>query len=194
MVTRATLLAGAVIGGVVASGTAQQQLFHVDAPPLGPLGGPFGDHLAIIGDKNGDGHDDVVTSGYIELYPGATLRPMPWFLDGRTGQTLGHGPWNWINGMASAGDVDGDDIADYAVSGAGRWGAACAPFQCAGVVVRSGRDDHVIYTADMYPYPDMGRMILGDVDLDGDGRADLLSGTSTWVPFAGVGAGILYAF
>lgn len=160
---------------------AQQQVWRIDAPSQGP----FGEHLAVIGDKDGDGHDDIVTTVYVPISPGSTnLIAEVWFYSGRTGLPIGQGRRNLLE-LARAGDANGDGVADYVISGAGQSLPACAPWQCVGIEVRSGQTDAVLWTADMFPYAGMGRMLLGDLDLDGDSRPDVIVG-SNQAPFGGV--------
>lgn len=168
--------------------TAQQQVRRIDSPPQGP----FGNQMAIIGDKNGDGHYDIAVAVYVPIVPGgSSLTPEVWFFSGTTGQPLGQGR-RMFTELASAGDSDGDGIGDYVTSGGGALVAPCYPFYCSDVEVRSGATDAVLWRCDIYPYPSMGTMLVSDLDLDGDRLPDVL--TATTIPsFPGMGSGSLFA-
>ena len=137
------------------TGTAGQEL----------LGGA----MAVIGDVNGDGIADVITV----IQPYGTEMEV---LSGRDGSVLRHrpqfGPTHGFQTLAAAGDVDGDGIGDYAttlVDGTG--------FDVARVQVCSGRDDHEIYQVTHwapFQFDGFGAYLAGDLDLDGDGRPDLV--------------------
>jgi hypothetical protein len=133
------------------------------------------DRFLLLG--HGDGHGDVAQQvdrvtysppGFlahdarVEILSGAdgsTLQILAKF--GRTGESV-------IHGLTAAGDMDGDGTPDYAVASHRSNGL---PPQL--LEVRSGRDAALIQRIESQAGIVWGRSILGDVDLDGDGRRDL---------------------
>jgi hypothetical protein len=129
----------------------------------------LGGSVAVIGDTNRDGIQDIaaVTNAY-----GVDL----WILSGRDGATLRtkpqYGPRHGHQTVVQAGDVDGDGIGDYAVTLVDTTG-----FDIARVQICSGADDHEIAQVnDWAPFQwnGFGSALVGDLDLDGDARPDLL--------------------
>ncbi|MCU0862528.1 MAG: VCBS repeat-containing protein [Planctomycetes bacterium] len=178
----------AMLAGVLSTAGAQQQVMRIDRPPQGP----FGNQLAAIGDRNGDGHADIAVAVYVPIIPtSSTLVPELWFFSGSTGQPLGQGRRNFIQ-LASAGDSDGDGVGDYVLSCSGPAVAPCYPYECAAVEVRSGVTDALLWQCNVYPFSEMGTMLVSDLDLDGDSRPDVLTAT-TYPSFPGMGGGSLFA-
>ena len=147
----------------------------------------FGWIARNIGDVDGDGVDDVVTSaptsarggenaGRIYVYSSRSGRLL-WTADGSAGDQLG-------TGVEAAGDVNGDGIADVIASGPD-----------GGVAhVYSGRDGSVLLTWHAEDKSDQfGRHASGAGDLDGDGRADVIVGAPGYSA-AGAGAGRAYVY
>lgn len=150
-------------------------------------GEEFGWIARGLGDVDGDGVTDIVVSapgnppygstrGAVYVYSGKSGKLL-WKHIGEPGSLLG-------TGLESAGDVDGDGIADVV---AGAPGANL-------VVVLSGRDGHELYrvrgdSVDV----DLGTAVAGVGDVDGDGRADFVAGAPS-SGGNGAGSGRAYLF
>lgn len=169
--------------GVASIALSQRVVWRIPSPSVGP----FGDDFAVIGDRDGDGHDDVVRTVWIPIYPGAIEKnPHAWVYSGRTGALLAQDA-RLAGRLATAGDVSGDGIGDYWVQVEGAYLPMCAPWWCPRFEVWSGIDDSVLFQIDLPWHDTLGHMMVGDLDLDGDGSPDVLLGT-----VFGAG-GILYA-
>lgn len=133
-------------------------------------GDQFGWIARVLGDVDGDGASDFVTSaptknihgenaGRVYVYSqrsGALL----WSADGAPGDQLG-------TGVESAGDTNGDGIADVIAS---------APF-IGTAYVYSGRDGRVLLTMRGEAKGDnFGQHVASAGDIDGDGYADIIVG------------------
>ena len=191
MKIRANLLRVAIVSlaaSIMQAAASQQQVRRIDSPQQGP----FGRMVAIIGDKNGDGHDDIAAAVYVPIAPGGTtLVPEVWFFSGATGQVLGQGRRN-IDEIARAGDHNGDAICDYVVSCPAPAQSICSGWYCRSAEVRSGVNDAIIWSGNVYAYPSIGTMLISDLDINGDGGLDVLVGT-TQVSFPGTGGGVIIA-
>lgn len=128
----------------------------------------FGWIARVIGDVDGDGYNDFVTSapthgrdgtnaGKVYVYSGHS-GALLWSVDGSPGDQVG-------SGLEAAGDVDGDGVPDVIAS---------APEHDIAYVY-SGRDGHTLHTlrgeatGDRY-----GEHVAGVGDIDGDGFADFI--------------------
>jgi hypothetical protein len=130
----------------------------------------FGWIARNIGDVDGDGVPDVVTSaptysgggnqaGRVYVYSTKTGKLL-WKVDGNTEDQLG-------TGLEGAGDTNGDGIPDVIASAPGGGKA----------YVYSGSDGRVLLTLTAeQPTDDFGRHASGVGDVDGDGRADVIVG------------------
>ena len=150
-------------------------------------GDQFGWIARVIGDVDGDGANDFVTSaptknaggenaGRIYVYSGrgGTLL---WKADGAPGDQLG-------TGIEAAGDTDGDGIADV-VAGAPSIDTA---------YVYSGRDGRVLLTVRGEAQGDsFGDHVASVGDIDGDGHPDIIVGAPTNNAL-GKGAGRAYIY
>jgi hypothetical protein len=138
----------------------------------------YGTSLAAIGDVDGDGVPDLVSSnlngGGIQATGAVAV------ISGRTGATLHtnfspNGSYEFGKQVAAAGDVDGDGTPDYLVtspndpSAGGRVGAA---------YVYSGRTGRLIWRLASGGFDNFPHVVVasGGGDVDGDGHAEVLVG------------------
>jgi len=130
----------------------------------------FGWIARDVGDVDGDGIDDFVTSapthgasraGRIYAYSGASGRLL-WHADGAAGDELG-------TGLEAAGDTNHDGIPDVVASGPSAKGVAR---------IYSGRDGRVLQEFHAERAAEtFGNHIAGAGDVDGDGCADVIVGS-----------------
>ncbi len=134
-------------------------------------GDQFGWIARNIGDVDGDGVNDVVTSapthgagnsnaGRIYVYSTGSGRLL-WSADGEPGDQLG-------TGVEAASDTNGDGIPDVLASGPAGLGIAH---------IYSGRDGHVLQTFRSSNADEtFGNHVSGAGDVNGDGYADVIVG------------------
>ncbi len=155
---------------VLSAGVGAQVLLweRVGNPPPNRLS--FDNRTAILDDVDLDGHDDVIV-----LATGGTPFPF-WILSGRDGATLRSWPSPMLlthadAAVASAGDMDGDGRGDY---------LACLQdatlFQTNYVQVRSGDDNRLLWQVQGSATALFGLTMLGGLDVDGDGKPDVVVG------------------
>jgi hypothetical protein len=149
--------------------SAQEILWQRTGSPTLAIGGPS----HVVGDVNGDGWCDIAVEA-ISVYTNYWA-PQMLMLSGRDGSTI----WSrWpptprylrTFGFSTAGDVDQDGITDYVLP----WYPGVAPFGTSDVHVCSGRDGATIWNVTGSTDASFGYYVLGDIDLNGDGRPDLL--------------------
>ena len=158
---------GILVAVVVASPAPSQELVWRTPGVTGRQIGGF--RTIAVGDVNLDGFEDVLTMVHGQCFgPTGTgtlgFAGYLWLLSGRDGTFIREIPSIPFNGsygsgpfasIAAAGDMNGDQVADYV--------ANCE--------VRSGVDDSVLWSV-----PWCGKQALSDIDIDGDGMKDLVEG------------------
>ncbi len=131
-------------------------------------GDQFGWIARNLGDVDGDGIADIVTSapthgdhaGRIYVYSVGSGRLL-WSADGQPGDELG-------SGVEGIGDANGDGIPDVAASGPAGVGVA---------YIYSGRDGRILQSFKSTRTDELfGNHISAAGDVDGDGHADLIVG------------------
>ncbi len=185
------LLAWMVPLAVLTPLQAQDLLWRVEG-----VGGHIrrGQTIRAIGDVDRDGWEDMVEFNTQRISPGtwcchASMLSITSGRDGSllsTGQPLVPGGWEavgWLS-LARLGDMNQDGYPDYAYLS---WNAQTAITQ--DVVVRSGLDHRVLWRRSAWFGGDFGFRIAGDMDLDGDGRNDVVTCDTRQGPY-----GTLFAF
>lgn len=128
-----------------------------------------------VGDVDRDGYQDVAVTTESPLTGVHSVL----FLSGRDGSTLREYIETDISYrfyvVAHCGDVDQDGTFDYAVN---RWATSSNPIVNF-IEVRSGSDDRLIWSVRGPWGEEFGKMMVGDIDVNGDGRRDLLT-ASNW--------------
>lgn len=149
----------------------------------------FGSSVAGAGDVDDDGRADVVI--------GDPYANRAYVFSGRTGDTLWvfSGAGVFGASVSGAGDVDADGHTDIIV------GAPSADIDtltgCGKAYVFSGVDGHIIWEWNgEASYDRFGHSVsgAGDVDIEKDGRADLIVGAPEADPFGLFNAGKAYVF
>jgi hypothetical protein len=136
----------------------------------------FGGGTVFLSDLNGDGYGDIAHTG-IGINPQLNLQESRvWILSGRDGSTLRYdAPPSieyWFQGIAAAGDWDHDHVQDYAVA---RF-ALNAPYGPNIVEVRSGANGTPLMQVSGPFGHQFGVYFASDLDVDGDGKGDLVVG------------------
>jgi fibronectin-binding autotransporter adhesin len=132
-----------------------------------------------IGDVDGDGVADVVTGAnagggpHVKLFSGSNLAEMKSFMAYDMAFSGG------VN--VAVGDVDGDGVLDI-ITGAGVTGGPH-------VKVFSGKTGQEIHTFMAYDLEFTGGVTVASADFDGDGIADIITGTMSGVPHVKIFSG-----
>lgn len=130
--------------------------------------------LATVGDLDGDGCDDFVV-GAAELWTGLGYGAVI-LVSGRTGTPLrihwGPQPFDGLNSdVRAAGDVDGDGVMDYAAGNKGGFRGV--------ILVWSGATGAVLQQWAV-PVGELSGQVLAGMDVDLDGRPDVMSIVSAY--------------
>ena len=139
--------------------------------------------LRRLGDVNGDGWDDFLEIGLGRHGPAAALRDEVWVTSGHDGHILSWYVPNQLQldylSLAALGDMDGDNIPDYAVT---VWSTISSVAQQ--IEVHSGLDHHLLWTATIpnAAVAYYGHTIAGYIDIDRDGRNDLITSATRLSP------------
>lgn len=160
---------------LLAGALASQQLLweRAGVPAVISLGGNSvgaGGQVVNLGDFDRDGCDDLLVSG-ADL---VAYRAQLWILSGKDGSTLRAGPvappWYFYETIGAAGDLDGDGTPDYTLRVRHQLG-----LELSRIEARSGRDDSVLWQVVQPPGSQgFGAALLGKLDLDADGRPDVV--------------------
>lgn len=150
----------------------QEVLWRREGRPIGhPLGSQELRFPIAFSDVNGDGWADVVCT--TDDRPTGTHSIL--FLSGRDGSTIREfvdtNQFFFYRTLVRCGDVNRDGVEDYAVTREERGANPIDNF----IEMRSGADDTIVWSVRGPATESFGRRLLGDLDLNGDGRRDLLA-------------------
>ncbi|MCA8976123.1 MAG: VCBS repeat-containing protein, partial [Planctomycetes bacterium] len=143
-----------------------------------------GADLHRLGDFNNDGWDDLLERGVASL--GSSLVMAVRVVSGRDGSILSSGMplphqyWSFGN-MALLGDMDGDGRPDY---GAHAYDALI-PWSTQTLVAVSSAQHQILWSATIPNAwgTDFGKVLCGDLDVDGDGRNDVVTSAFSLSPW-----------
>jgi hypothetical protein len=149
--------------------------------------------VAVPGDVDGDGHADVYASDFQNAARGQATGRV-YVHSGKTGARLltltGTTPGEGFGTSASsAGDLDGDGHADFAI---GAWQHASAAPSGGRIYLHAGKDGRLLGTITCrIPFDTLGFDSVGIGDVDKDGVGDLLV-TSAYSGIAGYHSGRVF--
>jgi hypothetical protein len=160
---RAPCIAFVVLAGVLHS----QQVLLENLSPY-----DFYARFTPMGDRDGDGYEDVLVTSLIPIGPSPYQNDRELRLySGRDAALLRRGPrWTYpdFGGADPTGDHDGDGIRDYICRDTD---VSLAAWR---VSVRSGADDRVLWMLQRPVVDYWAYHVIGDLDVDGDGRLDVV--------------------
>lgn len=138
----------------------------------------FGSSVAVLGDLDGDGFDDIamgLPGGGVTGYPYVSTPPAVWISVPGGTITSSVDADRFGESLCALGDIDGDDVPDFAVGAPAR-DSSSAP-NAGVVVVYSGASLIELYSLQGGLNSDgFGVSIDGGVDVNADGVPDLLIG------------------
>ena len=184
--------AAIVVSMVLGSPVAQEVVWErTGVPKKSTIGG----EAVVLGDVDGDGYEDLLHIAYtMREGPGGRriTEQQLWTLSGKDGRTLGvrrqYAVQRPYYRITAAGDMDGDGAPDYATTIIDTRGSTFVL-----VEVRSGKDHKLIWQVKGPWKEGFGTAILGNVDLDGDRRPDLVVTANRW-PGGDSHPGAVYAY
>ena len=153
----------------------------------------LGSAIAIAGDVNSDGYDDIIIGSENASSPGAIRGGTATIYSGRSGAALHHfvGPGNiaqFGHSVCGLGDVDGDGVDDVAISA---YRAAHNFPQAGAVFVYSGASGAQIFRFDgSAAFLSLGARVSAIGDLDNDGHQDIMASSETGTS----GTGTIYVW
>ena len=160
---------------VVVSGATGSTLYTLNGISSG---GRFGEAVGAAGDVNGDGHADVIVGARLDDSSGSPTGRARVY-SGFDGSILydlqGDSAADFFGrSVGTAGDIDGDGLADFLVGAPGDDDAGASS---GSVRVYSGLDGSVLHRFDGDLAGDqLGGKVAGGLDLDLDGTPDLIAG------------------
>jgi len=182
----------------VFSGADGSLIFTLESPNR-PSYNSFGNSLAL-GDVNGDGVRDIVVGAFPEHVSGATNQGRAYIFSGvdgsllRTLDTPSPQDFAYFGWSVAAADVDGDGKADVAVGAPD--GDTRGTAYAARAYVFSGVDGSMLFTLNT-PNPQPRGVFGVSVamgDVNGDGRPDIVVGSSVEDVESTAGAGRAHVF
>jgi hypothetical protein len=181
-VPAAPFLAACLLAGALAGPASAQLYLGEFGSGVATTGDKTGFAVAILGDVNGDGKDDVLIgapfdddngtdSGTVYVVNGYTATILHELHGGAAGDRFG-------SAVACIDDADGDGLDDFV---AGSPGFDFNGSDTGGVSAYSGANGLIMYSA-IGPKAgsNFGAAVAGGGDLNGDGRGDFIVGAPSW--------------
>ena len=170
----------------LASGLTLVHASEIQSTLLGPAESQFGQSLAVLGDWNGDGHDDFAVgaprhdaggsdAGLVRVVSGVDLSTL-WEGTGfAAGQRLG-------TSVADAGDVNADGFADLMAGGTGDASGGVVVVYSGEWIVRNAQGQDPTSNLVLHTFfgqqagESFGAEVLGRLNMNNDGFFDVLIG------------------